>query len=303
MNREAIRERLRGPIPSVRTPFTREGAIDFPGLRRIVESLLDNGALALLLTYGDSLYSLLTDDEVVEVTQAVIEAAEGRALVVAADRGWATPKCVEFAAFCREAGADALMAMPPDWGASCTPETLTAHYAAAAQEIPVMLVSNVFVPRGLAFAIETIERVRDSVTNVVAIKDDWCEEFGRRLGGLVLGRWAVLAGGQKQYHLNALPYGCDGYLSTFLTFHPALTWGYWEAVTRGDLMTAAAIIRDYDRPFFDYLLGLPGGFDAGLRGILELAGLAERWRRPPYYSLSDAEMADLAAFLQERNLL
>ena len=44
-------------------------------------------------------------------------------------------------------------------------------------------------------------------------------------------------------------------------------------------------------------------YDAGIHGILELYGLARRWRRPPYYSLDDAEMASLAEFLEGKGLL
>lgn len=46
----------------------------------------------------------------------------------------------------------------------------------------------------------------------------------------------------------------------------------------------------YDIPLFGYLLGLEGGFDAGMHGLLELADLAQRWRRPPYPSLKGFQM-------------
>lgn len=37
MTHDEIRRAFSGPIASVRTPFTRRGDIDFPGLRRIVD--------------------------------------------------------------------------------------------------------------------------------------------------------------------------------------------------------------------------------------------------------------------------
>ena len=48
----------------------------------------------------------------------------------------------------------------------------------------------------------------------------------------------------------------------------------------------------------DYIMKLAGGFDAGFHGVLEICGIAKRWRRPPYYSLSDEEIERLAAFLR-----
>jgi len=50
---------------------------------------------------------------------------------------------------------------------------------------------------------------------------------------------------------------------------------------------------------FDLIMKSPGGFDAAIHGILELKGLAQRWRRPPYYSLSDPEMEKLSDALEK----
>lgn len=297
-----IRARLQGPLGSLRTPFGRDGAIDFAALRRMVDFLVEAGSPALMLTYGDSLYSLLTDQEVEAVTRVVAEQAAGRSLVIAADRGWWTGKATEFAAFARECGADLLMLMPPTWADSVTPTTLAAHYAAVSQQLPVMMVTNVFASLGTAAGLETLRQVMENAPNVVAVKDDLCDEFGRRLSLLAYDRLAVVAGGQKQNHLNAWPYGCDGYLSTFITFKPSVAHDYWHAVQRGDVAAASRIIRETDMPFFDTILKLPGGFDAGIHAVLELFGLAERWRRPPYASLDEAEMERLSDFLQSHSI-
>jgi 4-hydroxy-tetrahydrodipicolinate synthase len=293
-----IRAGLRGPIGSLRTPFTRDGAIDFTALRRMVDFLIDAGSPAVMLTYGDSLYSVLTDREVEEVTQTVAEQTAGRALVIAADRGWWTGKALEFADYAREVGADLLMLMPPTWTDSATPETLATHYAVVSARIPVMVVTNVFSSLGTTAGLETLRLTLERAPNVVAVKDDLCDEFGRRLSMAVSERMAVVAGGQKQNHLNAWLYGCDGYLSTFVTFKPAVAHAYWNAVQHGDSAQASKIVRETDMPFFDTILKLPGGFDAGMHGVLELFGLAERWRRPPYASLNDAEMEKLSDFLR-----
>ncbi len=49
--------------------------------------------------------------------------------------------------------------------------------------------------------------------------------------------------------------------------------------------------------------GLPGGFDAGIHGALELFGIAKRWRRATYYDLNETEMESLAGFFQDHRLL
>jgi hypothetical protein len=56
-------------------------------------------------------------------------------------------------------------------------------------------------------------------------------------------------------------------------------------------------------PLFNYLISSPGSFDAAIHGIYELFGLAKRYRRPPYYSLNDKQMEELAAFLRKIKVL
>ena len=303
MNRDEVRGHLTGPIASVRVPFDKEGNIDYAGLRAIVDFDLCAGSRTVLLTAGDSHYFCLSDSEIVEITQAVAAQARGQALVVAADRHHATARSVEFARFARDAGCDVVMCLPPDWAQSCTEHTLAEHYAAVACELPVMIVTNLFHPRSRAFGLRTIARALERSQRVVAVKDDICGEFGRRLSMSFHERVALFVGGQKQNHLNAWPYGVDGYLSTFITYRPEVAHRYWQAVEKGDRATEAGIVEETDVPFFDFLMGLPGGWNAGLHGMLELYGLAQRWRRAPYYSLNEAEMERLAAFLRDENLL
>ncbi len=286
---------------SVHTPFMRDGAIDYDSLRGLVDRGIEAGSTTMLLTYGDSLFSLLTDDEVAAVTKVVAEQAAGRAAVVAADRIWWTGKTVEFARYARDVGADVLMVLPPDWAGSCTAETFVAHYAAVAAEIPVMVVTNVF-SRSQAMGLEVLGRLRDETPGVIAIKDDLVGAFARKMALLLHGHWAVISGGQKQNHFDLIHYGCDGYLSTFVTFAPQITQTYWQAVQTEDWVEAARIIREYDMPYFDYVLSVKGGFDAALHGTFEHFGLSQRWRRPPYHSLTDAQMEQLSQLFVDLKL-
>jgi len=303
MSKDQMRAALTGPVASVSTPFKRDGSLDFAALRNFIDFVIAGGSKTVLLTHGDSLYTLLSDDEVADITKVAVEHTAGRALVTAACNGWATPQAVEFGRYCRELGADILMLMPPDWARSATVATFVDHYRAVAQQIPVMVVTNVFSRWPEAQALQVLETLRDTEPNLVAVKDDLCGGFARKLGLLVHDTWAVISGGQKQNHFNNLPYGCDGYLSTFTLFRPEIAQSYWQAIVAADLSTAVAIIRDYDMPLFDYIGGLTGGFDAGVHGTLELFGVAERWRRNPYYSLSDAELEQLADFYRGLGLL
>ncbi|MFO7947499.1 MAG: dihydrodipicolinate synthase family protein [Armatimonadota bacterium] len=303
IDRQQMREALTGPVTTLRTPFDSDGDIDFEALRRHVDFVIEAGSKAVVLTHGDSLYTLLTDREIAAVTKTVAEHAGRRAVVVAADNGWATPKAVNFGRYAAMCGTDCLMVMTPDWAHSGTEETFVNHYAAVAEEIPVMAVTNVFARRPEQFGIRVLEMAAERVANFVAVKDDICGTFARRMGLALYGEVALFAGGQKQNHMNQMPYGCDGYLSTFMTFKPGIAHRYWSAIEEDDLQAAVEIIETYDMPFFDFVGAMTGGFDAGLHGAIELFTGINRWRRAPYYDLNDEEMEQLAAFFTDLDLM
>ena len=303
LDAQAVRQALTGPVPSVFTPFRRDGAIDYDALRNYIDFAIAGGSRSIILTYGDSHYGVLDDEEVAQLTRAVVTHTAGRAMVVAAARSWGTARAVEFARYVREIGGDMLMVRPFPWPGSYTEETMAELYLAVADCIPLMIVTGVFGQYSTKFALDVMKRVMQATKSVVAVKDDLCGEFARKLCLLVNDRWPVISGGQKQNHLNALPYGCDGYLSVFSSLKPRVAHDYWKAVQTENLAEAKNIIARYDMPFFDFTSGLVGGYDAGIHGALELFGVAKRWRRKPHYSLNDDEMERLAEFFKEKSLL
>ena len=284
------------PIPSISTPFMPDGAIDYAHLETMVERYLEWGHSVLMLTAGDSHFACMTDREIADVTFAVLRQVNHRAAVIVADRYFATPAAREFAAEVKRRGADCYMAMPPDWGFSSTPESLVAHYREIGGILPVMVVTNVFAPRGpMGFGLEVCRRLLD-VPEVVAVKDDVCGPFGRAMTSMLSGEKAIVSGGQKQNHFDLAAYGAVGHLTTFGRFQPEPAREYWYACARGDLAVARQIIRRIDMPYSSLISGFRGGFNAGIYGSLELAGLARRCRRAPYETISDADLEKLRDF-------
>lgn len=303
MTKQEIREALYGPIPTIQTPFNKTGEIDYKALSKMIDFDLQAGAKAIVLTAGDSHLVALSDREMAALTKATAQQVQGRGLMVAADRYFDTKQSVAFAKYSAGLGVDVLMVLPPDWALSCTVETMACHYATVAQHIPVMMVTNVFNPRGAAFGLNVVRRALELSDNIVAIKDDMCGSFAHKLTALAAERCAVWAGGLKEDHLNMALYGRIGYLSTFITFKPEVAWQYWNAYIANDLQAASHIVSDIEWPLFDFIAGFSGGFDAAMHGMLELYGLSGRWRPKPYYSLDDAEMEKLADFLRSKRLL
>lgn len=94
MSREEIRAALTGPSGSIRTPFKRDGSVDYRGLANVIEANIAGGSKTALLTAGDSHYICLSDQEIGEITKFTVKQVRGRVMVCAADRYYDTNRAV-----------------------------------------------------------------------------------------------------------------------------------------------------------------------------------------------------------------
>jgi len=80
---KTMSKKIEGIIPVMITPFTENGQIDYPGLARLVEWYLANGADALFAVCQSSEMQFLSMEERVELAAFVKNAAAGRVPVIA----------------------------------------------------------------------------------------------------------------------------------------------------------------------------------------------------------------------------
>lgn len=292
------KKKLAGPCLSIRTPFDKDGNIDYKSLQKQIEFGLNGGTNSVILTFGDSLISLLTEVEIAELTKACVEIVNKRALVVAATGQWATRKTIEFAEYSSKVGADMLMVLPPDWTSSCGLNTLVQHYALPSEHIPVMFVNNYLKNRPIEFGLSLIKELYEKVPGVVAFKSDVAGELMQRTCLMTFDRWAIIAGGKKQTYVDMLPYGVDGYFEMDLQFNHKIANDFRNFMKKNKLDEGMTLIKDYEVPLFEILRSMNGGFDAGIHGMLEILGIGKRYRRAPYHTLTDKEIEPLRDFME-----
>ena len=296
----AVREAITGPVPSFSTAFLENGEIDWESNARNVDFLIDSGAKTILLTLGDSLLTILRDSEVLELTKFVVERANGRAMVIGCGKPWCLPQTLEFTDECVKAGCDLVIPVPPDWAQHCDNDMLLEYFKAVGKKAPVMLLSYLLNGRGIPMPV--VEKLGPQ-DGIVAIKDDTPSPYGRLLGSAVRDKMAFLQGGTMQGFLEVEPYGADGYLPIFFRAFPQVDWDFWNAYKEGRIRDAVKISDKHDIAFFDWCAANGANFDAGIRGMMEIAGIAKRYCRMPYSHLSDAQMDSLKDFLSQRDLI
>ena len=259
-----------------------------------------------MVTWGDSQYSVLTDDQVAELVRVVVEQSRGRARVIAADNSWATPKAAAFAEYCQGIGADLLMLLPPDWASSSTTDTLVEHFNAVGRHMPTMIVTAFFShmgPRSQDRQLGVIRELYERCPDLVAVKDDLLGEAGMRMCMLVHDRWAVVSGGWMSNHTLQVPYGVDGYLCLIMSFRPDIAWRYFDAVKEGRYPEAWRVVREIEWPLRDLMGSFGVSLNSVWHGMSELFGISGRHLPLPYYTLTDEQMERLEQGLRDLDFL
>jgi 4-hydroxy-tetrahydrodipicolinate synthase len=133
-------EPFHGVLPALITPFTDDGrAIDGDALGALVERLVTAGVGGLVPGGSTGEFTTLSHAERRRLIELTVEAAAGRVPVVAGTGALSTPETVELSVHAEQAGAAAVMVVPPFYDALSWRE-LQAHYGAVADaiSIPIM---------------------------------------------------------------------------------------------------------------------------------------------------------------------
>jgi 4-hydroxy-tetrahydrodipicolinate synthase len=158
-----------GAITAIVTPF-RNGRLDGPALRRLVEFQIRNGISGIVPcgTTGES--ATLSYEEHERVIDLVLETADGRVPVIAGTGSNNTKEAVLLTRYAKKAGANAALLITPYYNKP-TQRGLVAHFAevAGACDIPILLY-NVPGRTGVNMTAETVARLAE-VKNIVGVKE------------------------------------------------------------------------------------------------------------------------------------
>jgi 4-hydroxy-tetrahydrodipicolinate synthase len=151
------------------TPY-RKGAVDTDAAAKLAERLVERGVRALYPCGCTGEATSLTREERARLIRAVVEAARGKAAVIAGTGTANTDETIEFSKEAIQLGADAVMVITP-YSVRPTQEGLLAHYRAVAAAIDrPMVLYNVPTRTGSSIAPETVAKLAEN-PRIAAIKE------------------------------------------------------------------------------------------------------------------------------------
>ncbi len=160
---------FKGSIVALITPF-RQGAVDAKGFQDFVEWQIKEGTRGLVPCGTTGKSPTLSHDEHKRVVELCVEAARGRAPVIAGTGSNSTEEAIDLTRHAKQAGADAALIVNPYYNRP-TQEGLYQHFKAIhdAVDLPIMIY-NIPGRTAVDMSVATMARLAQ-LPNIVGVKD------------------------------------------------------------------------------------------------------------------------------------
>lgn len=230
-----MRNNIEGVLTAIVTPFTDDGALHLPGLKRQIQRQMAAGnGIFCGGTNGE--FFVLTEEEKVAVTRTCVEEVAGRAPVVAHIGEISTRATIRLGKQVEALGVDAVSVITP-WFVPLTQAELIAHYTtiADALNVPVFLY-NIPARTGNTIAPETA-RALAAHPNIIGIKDSAGSH--ESLSGFLkavedIDGFDVLNGPDSLIHQGFVE-GCSACISGLANVAPNEINAIWARFRAGDI--------------------------------------------------------------------
>ncbi|HTS18191.1 MAG TPA: 4-hydroxy-tetrahydrodipicolinate synthase [Verrucomicrobiae bacterium] len=290
-----------GTYTALVTPFTKDGKVDEPRLRQIVEQQIAAGIDGLVPcgTTGES--PTLSHDEHNHVIDLVVKFAAKRCKVIAGTGSNSTDEAIFMTQHAKEVGADASLQVAPYYNKP-SQAGLYAHFRAIAEaaEIPIILY-NIPGRCGVDIANDTMARLRRDVPQyIVGLKEaTGVVDRVSQLRAMVDREFCILSG-DDSLTLPMMSVGAVGVISVVSNVIPRELTEMTHAALKGDFERAGRIHAKVFPLFKDLFIETN---PVPVKAAMAMMGLIEESYRLPLVPLTDANRAQVKKTLQALGLV
>lgn len=242
------------------TAFAPDGSFD-PGAHRAhLDARLDDGPAAVFAACGTGEFPALAPAEYQRCVSVAVDAAGGRVPVVAGT-GYGTALALAYARAAQDAGADALLVLPP-YGPEGGQDGLVRHVTALADATPLDLI--LYQRDRTAYEPDTVARLA-ALPGVIGFKDG-LGDLDRMLRTVSAVRAAghpdfLFFNGMPTAEMTQLAYRAIGvplYSSAVFCFAPDIALAFHRAFAEDDRGTLTTLIELFLRPYVELRTLRPG---------------------------------------------
>ena len=290
-----------GTYTALVTPFTKDGKVDEPRLRQIVEQQVAAGVDGLVPcgTTGES--PTLDHQEHNHVIELVVKFAAKRCKVIAGTGSNSTDEAIFMTQHAKKVGADASLQVAPYYNKP-SQAGLYAHFRAIAEaaEIPIIMY-NIPGRCGVDISNDTMARLRrDLPQYIVGLKEaTGVVDRVSQLRGMVDREFCILSG-DDSLTLPMMSVGAVGVISVVSNVIPRELTEMTHAALKGDFERAGRIHAKVFPLFKDLFIETN---PVPVKAAMAMMGLIEETYRLPLVPLADANRAQLRKTLQALGLV
>jgi 4-hydroxy-tetrahydrodipicolinate synthase len=293
-----MRAAIKGSLPALVTPF-RNGAVDFDGLKRLVDWHIAEGSHGLVPvgTTGES--PTLSHEEHEAVIEAVVQAAAGRVPVVAGAGSNNTTEGIRLIRFAERVGADAALVVTPYYNKP-TQAGLVAHYTALHDCCALPIIIYNIPGRSVVDMSPATMGELARLPRIVGVKDATgrIERVSQQRGSC--GSDFVQLSGEDATALGFNAHGGVGCISVTANVAPRLCAQFQEATLAGDYRAALAL-QDRLMPLHEAIFLEPGL--AGAKYGMSLLGMCTEEVRLPLVGLTEGTKGRIRDAMRHAGLI
>jgi 4-hydroxy-tetrahydrodipicolinate synthase len=232
------KERLRGSIAPIVTPFLENDEIDYQTLEQLIDWHIESGSHGISVTGTTGEPSSLTLKEREKMMETAIKAAKGRVPVVPGTGSTNHAETLHLTKLAQEMGADAAMVIVPYYNRP-SQHALYKHFKAVADAVDIpIIVYNIPGRTAVNLEVKTLARLKEDCPNIIGVKEsnkDF-EHVNRVL--LACGRDFLLYSGIELLCYPMLAIGGAGYISATANVAPQKVADVYNAWAAGDVKRA-----------------------------------------------------------------
>jgi 4-hydroxy-tetrahydrodipicolinate synthase len=289
---------IRGVLPAIITPFTKDNKVDKEGLRQNIEFLIKNGVSGIVPcgTTGES--ATLSIEEHEKVIEIAIDCST--VPVVAGTGSNNTTEALELTRSAMDAGADAALLITPYYNKP-NDRGMLAHFKKIANEVDIpIILYNVPSRTGVNLKPEVVAELAKE-GNIIGVKEASgnLDQVTRILEMTRDEDFEVISG-DDGLTLPIMALGGAGVISVVANVAPKLMVSMVEAFRKGNMEEARRLhllLAPLTRAVFLETNPIP------IKKAVELIGFPAGDLRLPLASMSDENEQKLKAALKDLNLL
>jgi len=232
---------FRGICASTVTPFRADGSVQYDRLGPHVDWIIAEGANAISPLGSSGEFPALECEERKRVVEAAVAACNGRVPVIAGTHAYSTQHTVELSRHAEQAGANALLIVPPYYMAPTPAQTMD-HYRriAEAVSIPVVLYHNVPLTSIDLRTEHLLKLHEEGAIGGVKMSNPEPDRIVELLQAA--GDSLSIYAGIDTVAFEALCHGAHGWISGIPSMTPRAARRLYEAIAvRGDLVEARTL--------------------------------------------------------------